>query len=130
MKEFRAAGLLRRGSSVVITNGAGANAEPVALSAVAALLVLHRQMHALMRAQVQGEWLSKAQIAPRSDLRGKTVLVFGFGAIGREVARLCQAFGYTLVYPRFHSKIPRKHHSALCIVLACEAWLFRCYYCE
>lgn len=77
----------RRG--VIVTNTPGANAAAVAEHAVALMLALCRNLCSSDRAVRNGEW-------PRFDgvgLRGKTVGLLGFGAVGREAARRLQAFG-------------------------------------
>jgi phosphoglycerate dehydrogenase-like enzyme len=80
-----------------ITNAAGANAEPVATSAVAALLSLHRQLHTIILAQTRSQWLNRSDLPRRDDIRGKTVLIFGLGAIGSHIARFCKAFGLKVI---------------------------------
>ena len=77
----------RRG--IVVTNTPGANAAAVAEHAIALMLALCRNLCRSDRAVRNGEW-------PRFDgvgLRGKTIGLVGFGAVGREAARRLQAFG-------------------------------------
>jgi phosphoglycerate dehydrogenase-like enzyme len=83
---------------LVITNAAGTNAGAVATSALAALISLHRGLHHWVAAKARGEgWLDREKLPPRRDLVGRTVLVFGWGAIGSEVGRLCAALGMDVV---------------------------------
>jgi D-3-phosphoglycerate dehydrogenase len=77
----------RRG--IVVTNTPGANSAAVAELAIALMLALGRDLCRADRATRRGKW-------PRSmgvGLRGKTVGLVGFGAIGREVAVRLKGFG-------------------------------------
>jgi len=78
---------------VVLTNGRGVTAEPVAEQALAALLAFDRRVHRAVRQQARGEWTWFGG----HELRGKTVGVVGVGAIGRRVATLCSAFDTTVL---------------------------------
>lgn len=77
----------RRG--VAVTNTPGANAAAVAEHAVALMLALCRNLCRCDRAVRNGEWPRVGGVG----LRGKTVGLVGFGAVGREAARRLQAFG-------------------------------------
>ena len=78
---------------LTITNAAGTNAGAVATSVLAAVLSLNRGLDQWMRAQLRGEWLNRELLAPRHDIAGQSALVYGFGAIGMEVARMLTAVG-------------------------------------
>jgi D-3-phosphoglycerate dehydrogenase len=81
----------RRG--IVVTNTPGANSAAVAELAVGLMLALCRHICQADQAMRCGQW-------PRLDgigLRGKTVGLVGFGAIGREVALRLRAFGCRLL---------------------------------
>jgi D-3-phosphoglycerate dehydrogenase len=78
---------------VVVTNTLGANAAAVAEHTIALMLALARHICHADRAVREGEW-------PRLDgvgLRGKTVGLVGFGAVGRETAHRLKAFGCLVV---------------------------------
>ncbi|MBI3405078.1 MAG: D-2-hydroxyacid dehydrogenase [Acidobacteria bacterium] len=85
-----------RTSGVVMTNASGIHAIPMAEHIVGMLIALARQFPTAMRFQMQGKWGQQesweAPVRP-SELAGKTLLFVGFGAIGREVARLLKPFG-------------------------------------
>jgi phosphoglycerate dehydrogenase-like enzyme len=91
--------LMQRG--VTVTNSAGANAEPIAQSAIAGLLVLNRGVLGWVDAQRRGAWEADADDLPASqlprELRGQTMLIFGLGSIGRHLARFAGAFGIRVV---------------------------------
>jgi D-3-phosphoglycerate dehydrogenase / 2-oxoglutarate reductase len=77
----------RRG--IVVTNTPGANSVAVAELTIALMLALGRHLCAANQATRCGEWPRHSGVG----LRGKTVGLVGFGAIGREVASLLKAFG-------------------------------------
>ncbi len=77
----------------IITRASGVHAQPMAEFCLMAML-MHVRRHDLMVAQQrERRWERFAG----TDLRGRTVVIVGLGAIGREVARLCTAFGMRVV---------------------------------
>jgi phosphoglycerate dehydrogenase-like enzyme len=84
--------LLDRG--VQCTSLSGAAAPQMAEYVVMMLLALGHRMPSLVRAQSEREWPREKweRFNPR-ELRGATVGIAGYGSVGREVARLCRAFG-------------------------------------
>ena len=77
---------------VVVTNTPGANAVAVAELAIGLMLALVRNLCEANQATHSGEW-------PRitgSGLRGKTIGLFGIGAIGKAVAERLYHFGCKL----------------------------------
>ena len=81
----------RRG--VTVCNTPGANAIAVAEHALALMLAVARKIPQIDRGMRAGDW-------PRDmlgQLHGKTLGVFGTGAIGTQVAKLARAFGMTVV---------------------------------
>ena len=78
-----------RGIPVVITPGA--NARGVAEATLASMLALSKNLAALDRCTRDGRW-SERNTTPIGDLRGQALGLIGFGRIGREVAKLAQAF--------------------------------------
>lgn len=77
----------------LITTSSGANARPVAHSAMAALLSISRKFPQFARAQQQSQWQQVTSANAPADLEETTATILGQGPIGREIARLCQAFG-------------------------------------
>ena len=60
----------------------------------ALLLGLTRNMASYQQAQLEGKWLKAGSPAlPLIELRGKTLLVVGYGGIGVQVAERAKAFG-------------------------------------
>ena len=87
--------MLARG--VRLSNSPGAAAEPIAHSVMAGLLSLARRFPHFAAQQRDHRWqrLPSAQIPP--DLSTQTLVVYGLGAIGSEVARLARAFGLHVI---------------------------------
>jgi D-3-phosphoglycerate dehydrogenase len=84
----------RRGIPVVYAPGAGAKA--VAEATLAMMLALAKSLRELDRITRSGEW-SARHSAVIGDLDGAVLGIIGLGRIGREVARLAQAFGMRVV---------------------------------
>ena len=81
----------RRG--ITVCNTPGANAVAVAEHALALMLAVARKIPQIDREMRAGTW-------PREmlgQLHGKTLGVFGTGAIGTHVAKLARAFGMTVL---------------------------------
>ena len=78
---------------VRLTTSAGANARPIARTAIMHLLALSRRLPSLIDAQRDHRW------APFTfdELEGARVAVVGMGAIGLEVIRLAQALAMDVV---------------------------------
>ena len=87
--------MLERG--VRLTTSAGTAARPIAQTAVTALLMLARNFPRWLESQRVRRWdPMRATEAPR-DLEGQTAVIVGLGHIGREIARLLQAFGLKVI---------------------------------
>lgn len=76
---------------VMLTNGAGLAAPQIAEFALMTMLGVARGYRQIMRAAERGEWLP-APPASR-ELAGSRALIIGYGAIGRAIGRLLEAFG-------------------------------------
>jgi len=87
--------LLERG--VKLTTSAGTNAEPVAHTAIAGLLMLARKFPHWLDAQQRHEWEPLRGAEAPADLRGQTIAIVGLGNIGMPVARFCQALGMRVI---------------------------------
>ncbi len=70
----------------------------IADHAFALLLGLTRNMAAYHDAQKEGEWAKGGKTPlPLTELRGKTMLVIGYGGIGTQVAERARAFGMSVL---------------------------------
>lgn len=92
-------------SPVVITNARSVHGSVVAESVMALLLAMARRLPSAVRYQQRHEWAQKAIFDERPcprELRGATLLLVGYGSIGREVARRALAFEMRVVATREH----------------------------
>jgi phosphoglycerate dehydrogenase-like enzyme len=83
-----------RDKSVRLASAQGVNEVAVAEHAMAMMLALKRHLHTGRDNQHRQHWRPMiADFATREDeLRGKTLLIVGFGRIGQRLARLASAF--------------------------------------
>ena len=88
------AALTARG--IALTTVGDANAVTVAEHALLLMLALTRRLPAHDAAARSGNFGIRGTFK-RSELWQKTVLIVGFGRIGRRAARLCAAFGMAVV---------------------------------
>lgn len=82
-----------KSKGIIVTNTPGANSSSVAELAVGLMLALARNIPEADRATRAGEW-------PRYQgtlLEGKTVGLFGFGAIGKRVAQILSGFNCNVI---------------------------------
>lgn len=86
---FEAAGLPK---GIAVTWAAGAVSPTVAEHAMALLLALGRRIPDVLTLSAARKW-DRAVSARASSLEGNTLLLLGFGHIGREVATRARAFG-------------------------------------
>jgi phosphoglycerate dehydrogenase-like enzyme len=82
-------------SNILVTTTSGAHAVPSAEYVIGVMIALFRAFPALVRDQALREW-NRAH-SPERELHGKTLLILGYGSIGREVARLAQAFNMRIL---------------------------------
>ena len=86
-----------RGHGIAVCNVSGYSTHSVAEHTFALLLALRRQVHSYHADIVAGAWQRSGHFAllnhPLNDLHGSTLGIFGFGDIGKAVARIAEAFG-------------------------------------
>ena len=75
---------------VVLTNGAGINAVPIAEYVVMLMLSHAKNYREVMRAQERREWLKDSP--GKRELFGSKALILGYGAIGQEVEKRLAGF--------------------------------------
>lgn len=80
--------LAQRG--VVLTNGAGINAVPIAEYVVMLMLSHAKNYREVVRAQERREWLKDSP--GKRELFGSKALILGYGAIGQEVEKRLAGF--------------------------------------
>ena len=76
------------------------NAVTVAELAIALLLAAAKSIVPLDRGLRARDWTPRYQASSALMLAGRTALVLGYGAVGREVARLCRSLGMEVVAVR------------------------------
>ncbi|MEQ8330928.1 MAG: D-2-hydroxyacid dehydrogenase [Longimicrobiales bacterium] len=86
-------GYARRMPDTVFTTASGVHARPLAEFAALSILAHARKLLHTLDAQRRHHWERFAG----TDLDGRTVLVIGYGTIGREVGRFCRTFGMTVL---------------------------------
>jgi phosphoglycerate dehydrogenase-like enzyme len=82
-----------RDSDVVLTNSAGIHAVPLAEWVTFAMLWFTKAGVRILAQQQAHDWV---EFTP-GELRGRTLLIIGFGRIGQEVARRARALGVRVV---------------------------------
>jgi phosphoglycerate dehydrogenase-like enzyme len=83
----------KRMPHTVFTTASGVHAAPLAEFCIMTMLMHNKGAARMFRAQQRGHWERYAG----TDLRGRTLVIIGVGKIGRELARLAQAFGMTVI---------------------------------
>ena len=77
-----------------ITSMSGASASQMAEHAIMMMLALGHHMPEVFSYQKKSEWPSgRWELFSPRELRGSTIGIVGYGSIGRQIARLLQAFG-------------------------------------
>ena len=77
----------------VLTTASGVHAQPLAEFCFMVMIAFHKQLPQMLRDQRRKHW----QRFAASDLRGQVLVVVGVGGVGREVARVGQAFGMRVI---------------------------------
>ena len=80
---------------ITVTTSSGVHAGPLAEFALLGLLAFAKDLPKLQRDQRARHWPDGQQ--PVGELRGRTLLLVGVGAIGTETARLASAFGMHVI---------------------------------
>lgn len=97
----------RRG--IVLTNSRGVHAVPIAEHTMGMLVALARQFRAAIADQITNGldrerwWVGSGR---PQELHGRTLGLFGYGAIGREIARRALAFGMRVIAVRRNPTSP------------------------
>jgi phosphoglycerate dehydrogenase-like enzyme len=85
-----------RESQIIVTNASGVHASTMAEHVIGMILALLRDFPGAIRYQLQRRW-AQQEIWDGDDrpqeIQGRTVLIVGFGAIGRAIAERLRSFG-------------------------------------
>lgn len=82
-----------RDRGIVLTNNSGPYDIPIAEHVLATILASAKRLHLYRDQQRDAEWKSHAQ----DEVRDRTVVVFGIGSIGAEVAKLASGVGMRVI---------------------------------
>lgn len=88
-----------------LTSSSGMHATPIAEYCLGMMLALNLKIPAMLDLKRKSEWPKQrpALFGP-APLRGKTVGIIGYGSIGRELARLCDALGMKVLAAKRDAK--------------------------
>lgn len=88
--------------SIEVTTTRGIHATPIAEFVFGSLLCLGRHLDEMQRDQQAHRWKDLAYWEKKGglELRGRTIGIVGYGAIGSEVGRLAKAFGMQVLAVR------------------------------
>lgn len=79
---------------VILTNTSGIHATQMGEYILGMILALGHRIPLMLKHQAKAEWSEKRHsLFVPQELRHSTVGILGYGSLGREVARLCKAFG-------------------------------------
>src|SRR5262245_42388202 len=78
---------------IAVASSSGVHAVPLAEWSLFGILAFTKRLPRLLRDKRERRW----DHYPLGELRGSTLLVVGLGEIGREVARLAEAFGMRVI---------------------------------
>lgn len=98
-----------RMKGTIFTTASGVHAVPLAEFCALAMLGFSRGLFRMHDLQARRHWERFAG----TDLQGRTVLIFGHGAIGREVGRLARGFGMRAIGVKrsVTDEDPAAHHA-------------------
>jgi phosphoglycerate dehydrogenase-like enzyme len=88
-----------KASPTVLSNSRGMNAVAVAEHALMLMLAAVRRLPDAVRAQSARRWAAD-DLSGLPSLRGRTLLIAGLGAIGRELARMASGLGMRVIGTR------------------------------
>ena len=80
--------------NIILTNASGIHGVPIAESVFGMLLADTRGIKKAINQQTNKVW---SQTESLVELKGKTMMIIGMGQVGKEVARLAQAFGLNVI---------------------------------
>lgn len=79
---------------IVLTNASGIHKYTITEHIIGVLLSYLRDFDQLKENQEKKHWTNEVRV---EQLYGKTILIYGIGSIGRQLARVCQSFGMHVI---------------------------------
>ncbi|MCB9436821.1 MAG: D-2-hydroxyacid dehydrogenase [Anaerolineales bacterium] len=99
---------------IVITSSSGIHVSNIGEYVLGMILALGHRIPRMMQHQTRAEWHDERfKLFMPQELSKSTVGILGYGRIGREVARLCKAFGATVLATKRNVKTPADHRYTL-----------------
>jgi phosphoglycerate dehydrogenase-like enzyme len=102
------------GEGVRVTSSRGIAARSMAEYAMTYFLALRNHFPAALQYQQEWRWSDEGQLQPPGPLDGLVAAVFGLGAAGVEVARLCRSIGMRTIGIRRDASQPHPDCDELC----------------
>ena len=84
-------------AGIELTNARGVYAVPIAQYTIAAILSVAEKVEARRAQQARGLWPDDPDDFVGAQVRGSTLVIVGYGGIGREIARIADALGMRVV---------------------------------
>ncbi len=90
---------------IELSSASGIHATPMAEYTIGMMLAFNLKIPLLLKNQASATWPENRHetFAPK-PLRGQTIGIAGYGSIGREIARLAQSFGMTVLASKRDAK--------------------------
>jgi phosphoglycerate dehydrogenase-like enzyme len=88
--------------AVTLTNARGCYATAIAQYTIGAILRISERVDERTELQRRGRWPSDEDRFVGRLVRGRTLLIVGYGGIGREIGRLASAFGMRVLAVKAH----------------------------
>ncbi len=84
---------------VIITNTSGTKGSTIAEHAMGMLIALHQKIHLFERLRTRKDWLqNRSDLRPQiGSIEGHTLVLAGYGNIGKEIARKAKAFDANVI---------------------------------
>lgn len=99
------AGLQQAG--ITVSNASGIHAVPIAEYVLGMLLHIAKGVEGRQASQRQHEWPADGRLAG-SLLRGQTILIVGYGNVGREIGRVTHALGMRILAVKANASRQRR----------------------
>ncbi len=93
-------------SDVAVTNCRGPHADPMADHVMATVVILTHHLQHMWEDQRARRWDGEKYHFKQSEIRGKTMGIWGLGDLGRAIARRAHAAGMTVYGVDLHSVAP------------------------
>ena len=95
------------GSDITVTTASGIHAHAMAEYALCAMIMLSRRIPQILRESSDRKWRpERIRAYYGEEIHGKTVGILGLGAIGRQLAEVCQCLGMNVVALRRNPEAP------------------------